>query len=184
MVGTKTRIVEPLKTNTLMTEAQILRWRERGESEKRVMFLFFSVLFSAIVVSVLLLSVTALPAAPPPQMGGMYQGRHGRHMQMGPDQQLERLSKELKLTKDQKTKIKPILEDESQQMSRVRQDSSMSWQDRRTKFMDIRNKTMAQIHPLLTDKQQAKLHQIEQRREERMKAWQSRRGAPPNPQSQ
>lgn len=45
-----------------MTEAQLRRWRQRGESEKRVMFLFFSVLFSAIVLSVLLLSVRAFPA--------------------------------------------------------------------------------------------------------------------------
>jgi protein CpxP len=186
MVRTKTRMVEPLKIHTAMTEAQIRRWRERGESEKRVMFLFFSVLFSAIVVSVLLLSVTALPAAPPPpQMGGMYQGRHGRRMQMGPDQQLARLSKELKLTKDQQAKIKPILDDEYQQMSKLRQDTSMSWQDKRGKFMDIRNKAMAQIHPLLTDKQQAKLQQVQQRREERMKAWQSRHGAASSaPQSQ
>jgi hypothetical protein len=58
----------------------------------RVMFLFFSVLVSAIVASVLLLSVSALPA-PLPQMGGSYQGHH-HAMRFGPDQQLARLNKE------------------------------------------------------------------------------------------
>ena len=159
---------KPLRTDTAMTQAQIQEWRQRGESEKRVMFLFFSVLFSAIVLSVLLLSGTAFPAAP--QMGGgAYQ--RPRPMQMGPDQQLARLSKELKLTKDQKAKIKPILDSQFQEMSRLRQDTSMSWQDKRAKFMAIRSKTMDQIRPLLTDKQQAKLQEIEQRREQRMRAW-------------
>jgi periplasmic protein CpxP/Spy len=184
MVKTKTGMIKPLKTSSAMTEAQVQKWRQQGESEKRVMFLFFSVLFSAIVASVLLLTVTALPAAPAPQQGGVYQGRHGRRMQMSPERELARLSKELKLTKDQQAKIKPILDNEYQQMSQVRQDSSMSWQDRRGKFMDIRNKSMAQIRPILTDKQQAKLQQIEQRREERMKAWQASHGAPSAPQSQ
>jgi periplasmic protein CpxP/Spy len=185
MARTKAMMLEPLKTSSAMTEAQIQKWRERGESEKRVMLLVFSVLFSAIVGSVLLLSVTALPAAPqPPQTGGMYQGRHGRGMQMSPERELARLSKELKLTKDQQAKIKPILDNEYQQMSQIRQDTSMSPQDRRAKFMDTRNKTMAQIHPILTDKQQAKLQQIEQQRAERMKAWQARHGNPSAPQSQ
>jgi len=129
--------------------------------------------------------VTVLPAAPPPQQaGGMYQGRHGRRMQMSPERELARLSKELKLTKDQQAKIKPILDNEYQQMSQVREDTSMSWQDRRAKFMDIRNKSMAQVRPILTDKQQAKLQQIQQQREERMKAWRASHGAPPAPQSQ
>jgi periplasmic protein CpxP/Spy len=165
-------MVKPLKAHSGMTESQITQWRQRGESEKRVMLLFFSVLVSAILVSVLLLSVSTLPAAPP-QMGGPYRGRHGMHN--GPDQQLARLTKELKLTKDQKAKIKPILEDEYQQMSRLRQDTSMSRQDRRAKFMAVREKSMGQVRSLLTDKQQAKLQQIEQQRRERM-----RHGGGPN----
>lgn len=170
--------VKPLNTTTGMTEAQIQKWRQRGESEKRVMFLFFSVLFSAIVASVLLLSVTAFPA---PQAGG-YQ--RPRRMRMGPDQELGRLSKELKLTKDQKTKIKPILDSQFQQMSRLRQDDSMSWQDKRSKFMEIRTKTMDQIRPLLTDKQQAKLEQIQQQRQRRMRQWQSSHAGPSGPEPQ
>jgi periplasmic protein CpxP/Spy len=169
-------MMKPLKTNSGMTQTQVQQWRQGGESEKRVVFLLFSVLLSAIASSVLLLSVSALPAAPP-QMGGQYPGRHGRSMQMGPDQQLARMTKELKLTKDQQAKIKPILADEYQQMSQLRQDTSISRQDKRAKFMDIRTKAMGQIRPLLTDKQQAKLRQIEQQREQRMRSWQSRHGA-------
>lgn len=170
-----TMMIEPFGKNSAMTEVQIQKWREQGEPEKRVVFLFFSVLLSAIVLSVLLLSVTTLPAAPP-QMGGPYQGRHRRAI--GPDQQLARLSRELKLTDDQKAKIKPILNDEFQQMSRLRQDSSMSWQEKRAKFTDIRARTMGQIRPLLTDKQQAKLQQIEQEREQRMRARHGSTSAP------
>jgi periplasmic protein CpxP/Spy len=169
-------------TATAMTNAQIQEWRRRGESEKRVMFLFFSVLLGAITLSVLLLSGTAYPAGLP-QQAGPYSGGP-RRMRMSPDEQLARFSKELKLTKDQKAKIKPILDDQFQEMARLRQDSSMSWQDRRAKLMDLRKKTMDEIRPILTDKQQAKLQEMEQRQAERMRSWQSRHGAPAVPPGQ
>lgn len=87
---------------------------------------------------------------------GWGQGR-GRGGGMSPDAQLEHMSQALNLTDDQKTKIKPILEDESKQMQQLRGDTSASQEDRRAKFQQIHENTMSQIKPILTSDQQKKL---------------------------
>lgn len=92
---------------------------------------------------------------------------HGRGMGMNPDGMLEHMSKELNLTDDQKTKIKPILEDQSKQMQDVRQNTSASEQDRRAKMKQIHENTMSQLRPILTSDQQKKLDEMMSHRGER-----------------
>jgi Spy/CpxP family protein refolding chaperone len=53
------------------------------------------------------------------------------------DQHLQMLSEKLNLTDDQKAKIKPILQDQMQQMKAVRQDSSLSEEQRQAKMKSI-----------------------------------------------
>ncbi len=55
------------------------------------------------------------------QMGGQG-GGHGQHQPMSADQRLEMLTKQLNLTSDQQQQIRPILENESQQMQTLRSD--------------------------------------------------------------
>ena len=63
---------------------------------------------------------------------GMGQGGPGgmHHMPMSPDQRLQRMTQQLNLTADQQQKIKPILEQEQQQVQTLHQDMSISQQDK------------------------------------------------------
>lgn len=90
--------------------------------------------------------------------GGMH------HMgPMSPDERLQHLTRMLNLTSDQQTKIRPILENESQQMQSLRSDTSMSREDKMTKMRSIRENTMSQITPILTSDQQKKLQEMQSR---------------------
>ena len=112
--------------------------------------------------------------APPPDQGQAAQpeqgqGGHGygMHNRMAsPEQQLDHLSKRLKLTDDEKSKIMPILQDQAQQMQSLRQDTSMSPQDRRAKFQQIHQNTMSQIRPILDENQQKKFDKMMKEREQ------------------
>jgi protein CpxP len=97
--------------------------------------------------------------------------RHGGKMK-DPQARLDRMSKVLNLTDDQKAKIKPILDNENQQMQALKSDTSSAQQDRRAKMMDIHKSTMDQIRPILNSDQQAKLDQQMQR----MKEHRAKRG--------
>ncbi len=92
---------------------------------------------------------------------------HGRGMMMNADEMLEHMSKELNLTDDQKTKIKPILDEQMKQMQDARQSTSGSQQDRRAKMKQIHENTMSQIRPILNSDQQKKLDEMMSHRGER-----------------
>ena len=66
---------------------------------------------------------------------------------------LEQLAQQLSLTDDQKTKVKPILDAQLQQMRDLRADTSLSSQDRRTKMQGIREETAAQMKVVLNPEQ-------------------------------
>lgn len=89
---------------------------------------------------------------------------HGRGMMMNSDEMLDHMSKELNLTDDQKTKIKPILEEQMKQMQDARESTSGSQQDRRAKMKQIHENTMSQIRPILNSDQQKKLEEMMSRR--------------------
>ena len=69
------------------------------------------------------------------------------------DEQVKRLADRLNLTSVQQSKIKPILEDQRQQMAPLREDSSMSREDRMSKMRSIRESTNSKIEELLNDDQ-------------------------------
>jgi protein CpxP len=140
----------------------IRRWREQGPKHSRN-----SVILAFAIVVALLIAFFALSKASAfqsPDMGrdrGM--GREGRGFAQTPEQRLENLSKQLNLTDDQKAKIKPILEGEAKQIQSLREDSSLSREDRRAKSMQIRQSTHTQIRTLLTADQQKKFDSMQQR---------------------
>lgn len=115
------------------------------------------------VVAVLLTFGLALMAQSE-QQGGPPQGRR---MMMSPEERLERLSKELDLTDDQKAKLKPIFEAEADKMKALREDTSMSREDRRAKMMEIQQKSSEDIKAVLTKDQQKKYDEMRQRMMER-----------------
>ena len=106
---------------------------------------------------------------------------HGRGMGMNPDAMLEHMSTELNLTDDQKTKIKPILEEQSKQMQDLRQNTSTSEQDRRAKMKQIHENTMSQVRAILTSDQQKKLDEMMSQHGERGEGHQHSKGTS-NPQ--
>ena len=132
------------------------------------------------MTAMLIFSAAAFAGAPqdaqssqqPSTQSGTGQGHgagegHGRGMGMNADAMLERMSKELNLTDDQKTKIKPILEEQTKQMQDARQSTSTSDQDRRAKMKQIHENTMNQIRPVLNSDQQKKLEEMMSRHGER-----------------
>jgi hypothetical protein len=70
------------------------------------------------------------------------------------EQRLQRMTQQLNLTGAQQEQIKPILENEGKQMQALRDDTSLSQDDRRAKMMQIRQASATQIKPILNADQQ------------------------------
>jgi Spy/CpxP family protein refolding chaperone len=87
---------------------------------------------------------------------------------MSADQQLERLSKTLNLTDDQKGQLRPIIEDRHQKMQSIRSDNSLSREDRMSKMRSILEDSNNKIRSVLNDDQKQKFDQMQQQRRERM----------------
>lgn len=108
------------------------------------------------------LPVVAQDATQAPQAGA----RAGR---MGGERQLEFLTKKLNLTSDQQTQIKAINDDSRKQMMALRDDSSLSQDDRRSKMMDLHKSSQDKIRGVLTDDQKTKYDELQSQMRERMK---------------
>jgi protein CpxP len=94
-------------------------------------------------------------------------GHMGRQ-QMTPDEQLARMTKRYDLSADQQTQIKPILADTQQQMMGLRQDSSLSRDDKMAKMKSIREGANTKIQAILNDSQKQKFAEDQQKMQERM----------------
>ena len=105
------------------------------------------------------------PACLVAQMGGPGGGHRGMP---SVDEQVNRLSTDLKLTDDQKSQVKAILQDQSDQMKKVMEDSSGSSNDSWSRMRNIHEKSSAQIRALLTDEQKTKYDKIQEERRQRM----------------
>jgi periplasmic protein CpxP/Spy len=96
--------------------------------------------------------------------------------------QLEMLTQKLNLTADQQTKVKAIDEDTGKQMMAVRNDTSLSQDDKRAKMMDIRKSSQDKIRGVLTDEQKMKYDAMLAEMKERMKERQQGAAPPAPPQ--
>jgi hypothetical protein len=119
-------------------------------------------------------------AQPQDQQHDQQQGH--RHGMMDPQQRVNMLAKELKLTDDQKSKLLPILTDQQQQMQSLRQDTSMSREDRMAKMRSIHEQTNAKVNGILNDDQKQKYAEMQQKMREHMQQRQGGGGAPPSNQ--
>jgi Spy/CpxP family protein refolding chaperone len=84
------------------------------------------------------------------------------------------MAKELGLTDEQKPEVKAVLDDEQQKVSDLRQDTSLSLEDRRAKMQAIRRVTTAKMKGILTAEQFEKWQ-----KGPRMGARERRMGPPP-----
>jgi Spy/CpxP family protein refolding chaperone len=64
--------------------------------------------------------------------------------------------------------VQSLLQDEKSQMQNLRQDTSTTKEDRRSKFMEIHKNTDDQIRAALNPDQQKKWDEMQNKREERM----------------
>jgi Spy/CpxP family protein refolding chaperone len=107
-------------------------------------------------------------------MGGH---RGGGHM-MDPDQRLAKMTKRYNLTADQQSQIKPILQDEQQQMQSMRSDTTSSREDKRAKMQSMHQASTQKIEAVLTDEQKQKFEADQQKMQER-RAEHGGQGGPP-----
>jgi Spy/CpxP family protein refolding chaperone len=92
------------------------------------------------------------------------------------DKRLAHMTKRYKLTADQQSQIKSILQKEQQDAQVVKLDSFMSRGDRRAETSNVIEASQQQIGAILTDRQRRKFAADEQRR-----AWMDGRMPEPNP---
>jgi protein CpxP len=100
-------------------------------------------------------------ATPPPAGAAM----HGR--MPSPDQQLAHMTKALNLTSDQQTQIKPILENQQQQMMQLHEDQSLSRADKMTKAKSLHDDSTSKIEAVLNDQQKQKFEAMQEKMQER-----------------
>lgn len=120
---------------------------------------------------------SAAPPPPPQQQQGMH-----RHHRMSPDRQLKRMTRQLNLSADQQSQIKPVLESRQQRMQALWQDQSLSRQDRRQKMTAIQQDTSSKIEAVLSDSQKQQYEAMQQKmRQHRMQHGQGGVQMPPPP---
>ena len=113
----------------------------------------FTTLTTLVVLSVCLLigGQTAQTSQTTPATG---------HSAMSADAHLQMLSEKLNLTEDQKAKLKPILEDQAEQLRSLRNDTSLTPEQKAAKKKAIHETTHDQINAVLTPDQQAKFKEM------------------------
>jgi Spy/CpxP family protein refolding chaperone len=79
------------------------------------------------------------------------------------ENRLEEMSKQLNLTDDQKAKLKPVLQDEAQQLQAVHNDTSLSHDQKMAKVKEIREAHKPQINNVLTPDQQKKWEEMKKK---------------------
>jgi Spy/CpxP family protein refolding chaperone len=89
------------------------------------------------------------------------------HRQFDPNRQVRQMTKKLNLTADQQQQLLPILTERNQQMQAIRNDSSLSQQDRHAKMLSVREDSQNKIKALLTPDQQKAYDQMQQQARER-----------------
>jgi periplasmic protein CpxP/Spy len=114
--------------------------------------------------------------SPAPPDAAAQQG--GGHRQPPtPDEQVARMTKRYNLSADQQAQIKPIVADQQQKMMALREDSSLSRDDKMAKMKSIHEDSSTKIQAVLNDTQKAQFAQDQQKMQERM--MQRGGGAPP-----
>ena len=91
----------------------------------------------------------APPAATPP--------KHQKAHADSADKRLKRMSKKLKLTDEQKEKIRPILKDEETQVDAAEADSTLDQQQKHKKIRQIHMAARTQVDGLLTSEQKTQM---------------------------
>jgi protein CpxP len=134
---------------------------------------FTTLLFKSIALAIFLMLGVAAYAQDGPPPDGPPPGEEPMPQQRSPQEaaarELKQLSKKLKLTNDQKSQIRPILEDQQARISALfqGQPGGPSSEDTMSKIKEIREVASGRIRALLTDEQKAEYDKIAQKMEQR-----------------
>jgi periplasmic protein CpxP/Spy len=127
-------------------------------------------IFSLALSSLFALGVAmAAPQATAPaqdQTAPQQKGEWAGHRHADPNKEVQHLSKKLNLTADQQSQILPILTERQQQMESIRNDSSLSPQDRRAKMRSAREDADTKLRAVLNDDQKKTYDQMQQQMRE------------------
>jgi hypothetical protein len=123
------------------------------------------------------LTGAALAQDTPPPTQGQDQGGRGPRP-MDPDRQLQRLTRELNLTADQQSQIKPLLVEHQQKAQALFQDQSVAQEDRHARMKALSDDMHGKIAAVLNDQQKQKFQEMQQH----MHRGGGENGPPPQPQ--
>jgi periplasmic protein CpxP/Spy len=134
--------------------------------------LLCSILQSGLLVSSLVCGAQAFAQEPgsPPETSAppAKQGPSGaNHGIMDPDELLARMTTRYSLTTEQQDQVKPILVSQQHQVQGVRQDTTLSREDRTAKMQTIRTDSDAKIKAVLNDDQKKQFEQDQLRMQQR-----------------
>lgn len=93
------------------------------------------------------------PSTQPPPTGDQDQPQH---TMPSVDEQFQKLTDRLSLTADQQAEFKSIFEDTHQQAQTIKNDNTLSEDDRRTKMRSLHESSHAKLRSLLNDDQKKK----------------------------
>lgn len=117
---------------------------------------------------------------PPPGEHRMHRGG-----MPNPDEQVKRLTKELKLSSDQQAKLKQIFADQEKNRQQDRESmQNMSPEDRRAKFEQTRQEMDSRIEAILTDSQKQKFTEMRSKMRQHGPHGEGQQPPPPPPDSQ
>ncbi len=83
---------------------------------------------------------------------GMHRGKHGDHMQM--------MAKKLNLTQQQQDQLKPIFQSTRDQAKAIKNDTTLSADQKQAKLKALHEQTKSQVNGILTPEQQQQMAQM------------------------
>ena len=116
-----------------------------------------------------------LAADQPSGKGAGDKGKAGQGMKMGRGEMGLGLYSRLNLTDDQKAKITEIMKSRHDQLSALKEDNSLTKEQKREKMKSIMESTQKQMDEVLTPEQNQQLEQLRAQMKEKMKErWQEK----------
>ena len=105
------------------------------------------------------------------------QGEGGNQIRERARDRMQQIAQDLNLTEDQKTQLKPIFKKEADKLKALRDDTSLTREQRQEKVKAIREELRKEVKPVLTAEQWEKWQKMRQQRPQQRQERQ-REGAP------
>jgi len=137
-----------------------------------------------IIIAAMILAGTFMVRAAdqPAGKGPWNKGKHGGEMKKGSGGMGLGLYSQLNLTEEQKAKIQEIQKSRRDQLSALKEDTTLTPEQKREKMRTIMESCQKQMDEILTPEQKQKLDQLREQMRERWKQHQQEKGNKPSDQ--